>query len=76
MLFSRTFIFVLLVSFSSVMTYDFDKYTTFGYQIMELAEKPDTRRRNDPQKGDTNAKDSDKKGNRKGGKDKKNEYSA
>ncbi|MDM8564990.1 hypothetical protein QUF74_04995 [Candidatus Halobeggiatoa sp. HSG11] len=62
MLLSRTCIFGLIIIFSSVITYDFTKYVTFGYQTIELAAKTDPRRQNTPIKeGDANASDKEKK---------------
>ncbi|MCK5876921.1 MAG: hypothetical protein KAG43_04745 [Candidatus Marithrix sp.] len=73
MLLLHTCIFVLIVSFSSVTTYDFTKHGMFDNQSIELSEKSDTRRRNTPRKGDANAENADKKKDKK--KDKKNKYS-
>ncbi len=71
MLSSRICIFLLIISFSSVIADDITKNTTFGYQT--LAAKSDSRRRNTPQrKGDANA-EGDKK--RKEKEDKKNRES-
>ncbi|MBE9561553.1 MAG: hypothetical protein IMF12_01640 [Proteobacteria bacterium] len=80
MLLSRTCIFVLIISFSSVITDgitkvitdDITKYDTFDYQI--LAAKTDPRRQVNPKrKGDANAEKKGDKGKEK--KDKKNRHS-
>ncbi len=72
MLLSRTCIFLLIISFSYVITDDITN--KFGYQTMELAAKSDSRRQSTPQrKGDANAtEDDDKKEDKE---DKENRYS-
>ncbi len=74
MLLSRTCIFLLVISFSSVITDGITKNTTFGYQT--IAAKTDSRRHNTPdeRKGDANAESGNKR-KREEKEDKKNRYS-
>ncbi len=75
MLLSRTCIFLLIISFSSVIADDITN--TFGYQTVELAAKNDSRRQNTPpKKGDANAAENDDKEKKEEKEDKKNRYSA
>lgn len=74
MLLSRTCIFLLIISFSSVIADDITN--TFGYQTVEIAAKNDSRRQNTPpRKGDANAAGKEDKRKKEEKEDKKNQYS-